>query len=101
MFLGQLQYVGSVEDHIACPKITQSLKSQGPQGFSGCLDIGSKGASIYHVVRFSEFLTPPSPLVVKHGHLANPPIKPRGHSRNPPNFVQFFRVFLQFFVIFM
>ena len=23
-----------------CPKITQSLKSQAPQGFSGCLDIG-------------------------------------------------------------
>ena len=60
------------------------------------------GASIYHVVRFSEILTPP-PLVVKHGHLANPPIKPRGHSRNPPpsNLAQFFQVFLHFFVIFM
>ena len=25
---------------------------------------------------------PLPPIVVKYGHLANPPIKPRGHSRN-------------------
>ena len=31
-----------------------------------------KGASIYHVVRFSGIFDPPPPIVVKHGHLANP-----------------------------
>ena len=58
--------------------------------------IFTKGASIYHVVRFFGNFDPP-PIVVKHGHLANPPIKPRGHSRAPPpNFARFFEYFYTF-----
>ena len=61
----------------------------------------TKGAFIYHVVRFSGILTPLPPRGQKHGHLADPPIKPRGHSRNPHpqiscNFFECFYNFLSY-----
>ena len=44
-----------------------------------------KGTFMNHVDRFLAFFDPPSPLVDKHGFLADPPIiKPCGFFKYPP-----------------
>ena len=59
-----------------------------------------KGASIYHVVRFSEILTP-LPHRCQTWSFGQPPIKPRGLSNTPgpPHFIFYiFKLFRHIYV---
>ena len=55
-----------------CTRLVFTRAKHRSNTFGGHESKVRKGSFIYHVVRFSEILVP---LVVKRGHLANPPQK--------------------------